>query len=422
MTATVFDYILVGGGLQSGLLTLALRHHQPAARVLLVERDSQLAGNHTWSFHPDDVVVSAAAWVAPAVEHRWPSYHIRLNRFEKQIHLSYASISSSYFAKVLAQEFDKECNPAFDSHETRRVLLLGNEVTEIHPQGIRTASGKSYSGRLVIDCRGPKTAQELPFSQCGYQNFWGFELVLQSDWPFTGPTIMDDRIEQSDGFRFIYSLPFDRRHVLVEDTRFANSPEIDRDECFQQIQRYLERISIRGWAILREEHGILPMPISSERMPGDAHESTEQVMAGGYAGGWFHAATGYSFSLATAFAEAIATTTPELAFEAVARLADSHRSRSRFARFLNRLLFCLVKPTTRYQIFRRFYRVLPEASIARFYAHQFTASDAFRIVVGLPPMGLQPGCFVRSYFSRGLKASNPNNPRVPKTSYMEIGV
>jgi len=422
VTAPVFDYILVGGGLQSGLLALALRHHQPAARVLLVERAWQLAGNHTWSFHPDDVTASAAAWVAPAVEHRWPSYQIRLSRFEKQIDLAYASISSSYFAGVVSQVFDNECNFAFDSRDARSVLLLGNDVTEIHPREIRTASGESYNGRLVIDCRGPKPAQELPFSQCGYQKFWGFELELQSDWPFTGPTIMDDQIEQGDGFRFIYSLPFNRRRVLVEDTRFANSPEIDRDECFQQIQLYLERIGIRGWSIVREEYGILPMPFSSERMPGDAHESTEQVIAGGYAGGWFHAATGYSFPLAIAFAEAIATTTPELASDAIVRLADSHRARSRFTRFLNRLLFCLVKPTTRYQIFRRFYKVLPEASIARFYAHQFTASDAIRIIVGLPPMGLQPRCFVRSYFSSGGQASNHNNPRVPKTSYVEIGV
>lgn len=424
MITHAFDYILVGGGLQSGLLALALRHHQPEARVLLVERDYQLAGNHTWSFHPDDVTASADAWVDPAVEYRWPSYQIRLNRFEKQIDLTYASISSSYFAEVVSRVFEHECNAAFDPRNARSVLLLGTEVAEIHTEGkgIRTASGESYSGRLVIDCRGPNVSQKIPFSKCGYQKFWGFELQLHSDWPFAGPTIMDDRIEQSDGFRFIYSLPFDSRRVLVEDTRFSNSPLVDRDECLEQIRLYLELIGVKDWSIVREEHGVLPMPFSSERMPGDVHETAGRLIAGGYAGGWFHAATGYSFPLAIAFAETIATTTPELAIDAIARLADSHRSRSRFARFLNRLLFCLVKPTTRYQIFRRFYKVLSEASIARFYSHQFTVRDAFRIVVGLPPTGLQPAHFVRSYFSNRLRASNQNVPQVERTSHVEIGV
>ncbi len=422
MTDKIFDYILVGGGLQSGLLALAIRHHQPEARVLLVERDCQLAGKHTWSFHPDDVPASAAAWVNPAVEHRWPSYQIRLSRFEKQINLAYASISSSYLADVVSRLFESECNSTFEARDSRSALLLRTEVTEIHSQEITTQSGETYNGRMVIDCRGPKPAQELPFAQCGYQKFWGFEIELQSDWPFAGPTIMDDRIDQSDGFRFIYSLPFHRRRVLVEDTRFANSLVIDRDECLQHIRSYLDLLGVSGWSIVREEHGILPMPFSSERMPGCTNESPERVIAGGYAGGWYHAATGYSFPLAVAFAETIATTTPESAFDAVVRLADSHRSRSRFARFLNRLLFCLVKPTTRYQIFRRFYKVLPEASIARFYSHRFTVRDAIRIVVGFPPRGLQPRCFVHSYFSASSQASNHKIPPVPKTSYVEIGV
>ncbi len=422
MTDRDFDYILVGGGLQSGLLALALRHHQPEARVLLIERDCQLAGNHTWSFHPDDVPASAAAWVNPAVEHRWPSYTIRLSRFEKQINLAYASISSSYFADVVSRLFENEHKSAFESRGTRSALLLGTKVTEVHPQRITTQSGETYSGRLVIDCRGPKPAQELPFAQCGYQKFWGLEIELQSDWPFDGPTVMDDRIEQSDGFRFIYSLPFTRRRVLVEDTRFANCPVIDRDECLQHIRSYLDLLGVPNWSIVREEHGILPMPFSSERMPGCTNDSPEQAIAGGYAGGWYHAATGYSFPLAIAFAETIATTTPESAFDAIVRLAASHRSRSRFARYLNRLLFRLVKPTTRYQIFRRFYKVLPEASIARFYSHRFTIRDAIRIVVGFPPMGLQPASFVRSYFSTSSQASNHNIPHVPKTSYVEIGV
>lgn len=431
MNSFEFDYILVGGGLQSGLLVLALYHHQPSARVLLVERQDALAGNHTWSFHPRDVSASAAAWVSPAVEYRWPSYQVRIHGLEKQIGLTYASISSTYFAEIVAKtlaRFTGENRVTGENRESSQpfgVLLTGNEVTQVHRNEITTANGQSYRGRLVIDCRGAKPANQSHFSQTGYQKFWGFEIELQSDWPFDGPIVMDDRIEQCDGFRFIYSLPFTRRRVLVEDTRFSNNTAIDRNDCHQKVSSYLSSIGVNAWSIVREEHGLLPMPISGEHKPG-SESPADEAMAGGYAGGWFHAATGYSFPLAMDFAETVASTTPERAEAAVTRLADSHRARSRFSRFLNRLLFCLVKPSKRYQIFRRFYKVLSTDSIARFYSHRFTARDAFRIVVGLPPAGLQPIVFARSLFRQPKRTiatvANSNFTQISKSDYEEIGV
>ena len=218
-----YDYILVGGGLQSGLLALALRCHQPESRVLMVERDSHLGGNHTWSFHPNDVGASASQWVEAAVEVRWPQYRVRLNQFKKRVDLCYASISSSHFAKVV-----EDCFASWDTPRNANQILLQTEVIALSPNEIVTATGDVYRGRLVVDCRGPRSHQDNPFEQCGYQKFWGFEVQLKSDWPFTIPTIMDDRIDQRDGFRFIYSLPFEARRVLVEDTRFADNALLDR--------------------------------------------------------------------------------------------------------------------------------------------------------------------------------------------------
>jgi hypothetical protein len=102
----------------------------------------------------------------------------------------------------------------------------------------------------------------------------------------------------------------------------------------------------------------------------------------------------------TDFAEAVATVQPEAASASVEELAERLVWRSAYARFLNRLLFRLVVPRKRGQIFKRFYRVLREPSIERFYSHRFGAWDATRIVVGIPPtwIGLRPWRFVRSFF------------------------
>jgi len=137
----------------------------------------------------------------------------------------------------------------------------------------------------------------------------------------------------------------------------------------------------------------LPMPYDP------ATVSRAPWPAGGYAGGWYHAATGYSMPLAVRFAEIVARAHPDRVAAEVATAAATDRYRRGFARFLNRLLFCLVRAEDRWRIFHRFYGVLPEDRIARFYAHRFTCSDAARIVLGRPPLGLVPLRFARSFVS-----------------------
>lgn len=386
-TKNVFDYVLVGGGLQSGLLVLAIRHYQPDASILLLEKEDELAGNHTWSFHSGDLEGAMAKWVRPLIETFWEGYDVRISGFQRRISIGYASTSSRHFAAVISH--------ALTAHPSSQ-LLLSTSVRSLSANEAATEDGQIFRGKLVIDNRGPGARErEQPLG--GFQKFWGFELELDQDWPIDHPIIMDDSVDQTDGFRFVYTLPFTPRRVLVEDTRFSNTPTLDRSGCLQQVEDYLAHLAVPSWRIVREEHGVLPMPISNLCKP-TVTQDPEMPLAGGYVGGWFHAATGYSFPMAAAFADTVARSPIEVARDAAQALAEQHRIRNRFARFLNRLLFKLVKPKTRYQIFRRFYRVLSEQRIARFYGHRFNLLDATRIVVGIPPRGLRPISFVRSFF------------------------
>lgn len=108
-------------------------------------------------------------------------------------------------------------------------------------------------------------------------------------------------------------------------------------------------------------------------------------LVAGYAGGWFHPATGYSFPLAIRLAVALAMASPEGSSTAAANLARRFARKQRFARFLNRLLFTAVVPEQRWQVFRRLYRSLPDSLMSRFYSLQFGAFDAARLVIGWPP-------------------------------------
>ncbi|XZE51596.1 lycopene beta-cyclase CrtY [Planctomycetaceae bacterium SH139] len=380
-----FDYVLVGGGLQNGLLALSIRHHQPQATVAIIERNEVLGGNHTWSFHDSDVPASCRAWMAELTESKWPSYEVRVGGMRRQIKLGYGTTSSERFANVVTAAISEETT--FNRIYTK---AIAKEVTS---ELVTLADGRLIYGHVVIDSRGPQQLSSEQFAG-GYQKFWGFEIELEADWPCNHPIVMDDAMDQADGFRFMYTLPFEPRRVLVEDTRFSNSPQLNRDECLENVRRYLREMGSSDWTICREEHGVLPMPTS-----GNAPGNTLPDLCGGYRGGWFHAATGYSFPLALVFADVVGTTPAEKLAPVLRKLAAQHAGQAKFARLLNRLLFDLVKPQTRYQIFRRFYRVLSEPRIARFYGHRFGWFDAFRIVVGIPPRGLRPLNFISSLSS-----------------------
>jgi hypothetical protein len=71
------ELVLVGGGLQSALIALAVLHARPDAAITVVEREERFGGNHTWCFHAADVPAAWQSVVEPLVEVRWPDYEVR---------------------------------------------------------------------------------------------------------------------------------------------------------------------------------------------------------------------------------------------------------------------------------------------------------------------------------------------------------
>lgn len=367
---TRFDYVIVGGGLQGGLIALAVRHYQPSATVALVERGGRLGGNHTWSFHARDLPADAAGFVEPLVSARWPSYLVGFPGFGRVIHSPYASILSDQFADVVQSALD---GPGHRVWTAASAAMVAADRVEM-------ADGATLEGACVIDARGP--ARAMPAGGRGYQKFLGLEVETDRPWPDDRPTLMDARVPQDDGYRFIYALPFGRRRVLVEDSYFSDTPALNLARMRERVSEYLEARGVGRFAVLREESGVLPMPWSGG---GVLTPDDSGPILGGYAGGWFHPATGYSFPMAVRLALTIARSKPEETRHAIATLAGRARWRQRFARFLNLLLFRVVVPEQRWQVFRRLYRDMPDAVMARFYAMEFTPYDAARMLMGWPP-------------------------------------
>jgi lycopene beta-cyclase len=114
---------------------------------------------------------------------------------------------------------------------------------------------------------------------------------------------------------------------------------------------------------------------------------TASPLRAGYAGGYFHPATGYSLPVALRLALHLAEHAPERAFgPEFAQLLRRHQSQARYAQELNRLLFHCFAPEEMWNVFARFY-TLPPSVIARFYALALTRVDRARILWGRPPRG-----------------------------------
>lgn len=367
------DYALAGGGLQNGLIALALAARQPAAKIAMIERSPAVGGNHTWSFHARDVPAHADEWIDPLVVARWPAYDVAFPSLRRSLDAPYASVSSARLAERVTA--------ALARPGSRLLLDTKVEQVEGHRVVARDAAGTSFTieADAVIDARGPDRS---PPGECGWQKFLGQEVVLAAPHGLPRPVLMDALLSQRDGFHFMYVLPLAADRVLIEDTYFSDGSLLDVEASRSQIAAYA---TARGWEIaelVREETGVLPMPWRLETPPPHA------PLVAGYAGGWFHPVTGYSFPIAARLAALVASLPATRLFgPELAALAAAHARQSALAQRLAHMLFRWFPPEQRHHVLARFYR-LPVASICRFYALQLTGGDLARIFAGRPPRGI----------------------------------
>lgn len=371
-----YDLLLCGGGLQNGLIAVACLQRNPQLRIALIERGAALGGNHIWSLQLGALSPPQGALAEEVIARRWPGYEVRFPQLHRRMAAPYASITTDSLNVAVARAFDR-------SPGSR--VLLRRSVQQVGRDHVLLEDGERLNAGLVIDARGPEVLSRNPRVACGYQKFIGLELELAADHGLAEPILMDSTVPQGDGFRFFYVLPLARRRLLVEDTAFSREPELDHARARRAALAYGERFA-PVLEVVREEHGVLPMPWS-----GTPSAQLASPLAAGYQGGWFHPATGYSLPVALRLACHVAEHAPDRVLGPELRaLQRTHQRQVRFAQRLNRLLFHGFAPADMWNVFERFYG-LPDAVIARFYALALTPLDQARIVLGRPPRGFSLG-------------------------------
>ena len=361
-----FDILIVGGGLSGGLCVLALAARRPELRVGLVEPGT-IGGNHIWSFFESDVAAHDRGLIETLITRRWPGYSVRFPAFERRLDQPYRSITSDRLDEAVRAALPPES-------------IIRATATALTATSVTLDSGETLHARAVIDARGGK-AEGLVL---GWQKFVGQTLHIPQGHGLTEPIVMDASVDQADGYRFVYALPFDATHLFVEDTYYTDGPALNHDLLAERIGDYA---AARGWQIAAREHeeqGVLPVVIG-----GDFDQlwpAADPVARAGARGGMFHHLTSYSLPEAVRFAAWLAEEAPldDLAAATRAR-AHQHWRTSWFDRLLARMLFGAADPVDRYRVLQRFYR-LSSSLIARFYAGRSTPYDRFRILAGKPPV------------------------------------
>ena len=193
------DIALVGGGLANSLLAYRFLLKRPDLRVVVLEQGTNLGGHHTWSFHDGDLEVEQRHWLRPLVTHSWPDHELRLPGFRRVMAGEYNTVSSDSLHRVVSSALGARVH-------------LGSEVAELTPQSVRLADGKVIEARSVIDGRGDPGAGHLDVA---YQKFLGLFVRLANPHEMRGPILMDATVEQRDGYRFVYVLPFSSTDLLI---------------------------------------------------------------------------------------------------------------------------------------------------------------------------------------------------------------
>jgi lycopene beta-cyclase len=346
--------IIAGGGLWGGLLAYALTIYRPEIEYQLYERGHQLGGNHTWCFHEADLGVEGMSFIRPLIHRSWEDYDVCFPGLKRRVALRYHALTSEQFHQVLSDRL-----PA-------------------HRLKLSTDYDMDGTADLVIDATGSR----LRTAAAGYQKFLGIELKLARPHQLLRPVLMNACVEQREGFRFLYLLPFDSERILIEDTRYSLNPEFT-PLMESELLAEVENLGLGEYQLLRQESGSLPIPLT-------------EVLTAQPAGiinlaGIFHDTTGYSLPDAIRFILRLVKL-PHLNHASILDLLQSYQSERRnhreYFRLLNRMLFHAAIPGQEYRVLQHFY-TKSHPLISRFYAGELSGADKFRIFVGMPPVPIR---------------------------------
>lgn len=321
---SIYDVAIIGAGMAGLQLVRELMDHPriSSLKILLLERSISDYAPRTWCFwdlpepqqepgpqpapesqqgaHPPQVSYAPQAPhrpQEPGLQKSWNRARFFLDNNELNLDLSpfqYHMIDSATWRQQLLTKISASPNITFLTADVQHLEQEAPDLVLIK------TSTNDHRARWVFDSRWDPSKLKNYNGHVLYQQFLGYKVASQAGaFDPSLPTLMDFRVDQPGAVAFVYVLPVDSQHALVEYTLFTSDirpwPELTKS-----LEEYIEASS-PGIRIEGSERGIIPMTDYPFPAPGN-----KRIIPIGTAGGCTKPSTGYTFVFARQHAAAIA--------------------------------------------------------------------------------------------------------------------
>ena len=251
----IYDIVVIGAGLSSLMFLSRYILHNKKQSILLIEKNNKKNINQTFCI-----------WQGPGLIDIKKIYNLKPRHFWNKIEVSYGDES-------ICRDISPYSYECFDGKETLRNLLnqckgkitfkQGLDVKKINnnKESIEVITSKeSICAKYVIDSRNKITKKQYALPPSLRQAFIGNEIVSQNDKFNPEVLTLMEFSKNNKDIEFTYTLPFSKKHALVETTLFSRSPS------FNNIQRIHNKLLIKynSFKSIREERGELPMTLAKD--------------------------------------------------------------------------------------------------------------------------------------------------------------
>ena len=339
--------------------------------IAVVEPDPKTQNDKTYCFwaSPEEL---ETLQLSSLTDQFWSKLSCRKNEIVDIAPLRYYHVSSislyNHVKQLLSHcnvDYYRENLLSVESIDKQNLILLNTESASFHTT-------------KVFDSRPPQWLQGKKHQSLLWQSFLGWKIKTAEPVFDKGVfTMMDFDVDQSDATQFVYILPYDNNHALIELTRFGIHP-IEHGYARKQLQKYCAE---KNWdyTMLEEEQGMIPM-CSMDIEQRSVHINHVQT---GSAAGKVKPTTGYAFKEMAKDALRIAAH-----FSSNNKLSIHESTTSRKGRFAfyDRLLLKILEtnPSKGKLIFTSLFKNIDSRLVLKFLEQKTGFREDIRVMMSLP--------------------------------------
>ena len=363
MAVEAADLVMIGAGMASTSLALALINSGYQGRMVMLEASRQINTKKNWCFWDTGTLPD---YLKPLCCKRW--YRWQTSTPTEQ-HIMTAACTP--YCCIRAEDFYSYAQDRFACGDVDvRLNCTATKVAATSNAVVSTKDGL-VQARYGVDCSFTQKQSEGLI-----QSFYGAWVVSKQTLFNTNVVgLMEDMQVVDEQLQFIYRLPVTPQLSLIEVTRFA-AVCAPLSVLRQPLDDYLAtRLPKDSWRIESTEQGQLPMQVMPRQQRGGAW------VKAGISGGHLRASTGYGFLPVQHWSQHAARA---LIHGTIATIRESPITRQ--YHLMDRLLLTVLRKNIALapELFQTLAKRCNPEPFARFMTEAATVKDLLEIVNAMP--------------------------------------